>query len=243
MNIQLKYFLMIISLFSVLLVPNSTSAEEDIFTIINEKYPDEIKILNKYGASNDDIKIFISDLESKLLNKDVLSGDTAADVLFVMYLKNSNPNFFDALNNGWNLSLSKLSNQYSSGGLEAVKSLFPRSFFEMGSLVRDNIYEKYFIDLPINQYTYDINRDGLIDDIDVNMAQLYYMDLYDVPNKYPAVYTDGNKLNTTRPSESRFLYDINRDGFIDDIDVNMVQLYYMDLYQVKETYPAIFLDL
>lgn len=122
------------------------SSMDDIYNEISTKYPDEIEILKRYGASENNIKDFIGALESELDKQEVTDSNFDEEVaiaILELYVNGDHVYFFDAVFNGWNLSSKVLMDAMASGGSREVIALLPESFQEIGRLVKEQILGPY----------------------------------------------------------------------------------------------------
>ncbi|ATW25949.1 hypothetical protein DCMF_15245 [Candidatus Formimonas warabiya] len=124
-------------------VPAWAGSLDDIYDTISSQYPEELQRMKDNGASESDIRRFISAVESELKENNRLTEenieDAMADAILNLFLSGDHDNVFEAVFTGWNLSISTLMDAYSNGGTDEVLDLLPQSFLAIGRLVKDKI--------------------------------------------------------------------------------------------------------
>lgn len=117
----------------------------NIYEEIAQKYPNDIKTMKKYGASEGEIKSFVDALGKTLEEDGSLTeeniNEAVAEAVLDLFFEGDHNSVFDAIFNGWNLNADVLLDAYTNGGTAQVTALLPASFLEIGSLVKDKILE------------------------------------------------------------------------------------------------------
>ncbi|MEL7564774.1 MAG: S-layer homology domain-containing protein [Dehalobacterium sp.] len=134
-------FSLLISLFSYTAQAGSL---DDIYDIISSDpdYAGEIEKLNAHGASESDIRKFISAVETELKKKDTLTNENIkeamADAILNLFISGNHEKVFDAVIVGWDLSVDRL---LKAGSTNEVLKLLPQSFLAIGELVKEKLLE------------------------------------------------------------------------------------------------------
>jgi len=154
----LHVIILMIIILNICALPSQAQATSTdfIYERIYQNYPDEIQTLNRYGATESNIKYFISSFviileETENLDQENFENETVNAILS-LYISGNHIEVFDAVFNGWNLDQSSLMNALNNGGTVEVMRLLPQSFKEIGRLVT-----KILLPSP------DINEDGIVD--------------------------------------------------------------------------------
>lgn len=140
---------------------------QDIYSEISMKYPEEIKTLKRYGATDAKIKDFITAFNDILTNSTTLTEKNfeqeATDALMDLLFSGDHISFFDAVFNGWNLKLNSLLDALDKEGIEGVMNMLPESFQEIGRIVKKSIFPSS-----------DLNNDGKVDLFDLLIISRCY---------------------------------------------------------------------
>lgn len=134
-------FFLLIPLFSYTAQAGSL---DDIYDIISSDpdYAGEIETLKANGASESDIRKFISAVETELKKKDTLTNDNIkeamANAILNLFISGKHEKVFDAVIAGWDLSVDRL---LQAGSTNEVLKLLPQSFLAIGELVKEKLLE------------------------------------------------------------------------------------------------------
>jgi len=146
-SVSIILFIMFFGLLMIFDSSNIAYSESltSIYEQVKDKYPEEIEKMKRYGASDSDIEDFITALEEKLREEDNISEESVdndvIDAVIDLYLEGEHITIFDAVQNGWNLNQSTLMNAFMNGGAESIKKLLPKSFIEIGRLVKEELMD------------------------------------------------------------------------------------------------------